>query len=113
MTRPSFLKSLFAALALALAAGGTPAQTFPSKPVRLICPFPPGGAVDIASRAVAAELTKTLGQSVTVENRPGAGGNIGGIEAVRSAPDGYTMFMTTRGIQAVNPSLYKKMPFDP
>ena len=113
MTRPSFLKSLFAALALALAAGGTPAQTFPSKPVRLICPFPPGGAVDIASRAVAAELTKTLGQPVTVENRPGAGGNIGGIEAVRSAPDGYTMFMTTSGIQAINPSLYKKMPFDP
>jgi len=113
MTRPLSLKSLFAALALALAAGGAPAQTFPSKPVRLICPFPPGGAVDIASRAVAAELTKSLGQPVTVENRPGAGGNIGGVEAARSAPDGYSLFMTTSGIQAINPALYKKMPFDP
>ena len=113
MTRPLSLKSLFAALALALAAGGAPAQTFPSKPVRLICPFPPGGAVDIASRAIAAELTKSLGQPVTVENRPGAGGNIGGVEAARSAPDGYSLFMTTSGIQAINPALYKKMPFDP
>ena len=89
------------------------AQTYPTKPIRLICPFPPGGAVDIASRAIAAEMSKTLGQPVTVENRPGAGGNVGGIEAARSAPDGYTLFMTTSGIQAINPALYKKMPFDP
>ncbi len=101
------------AAAFALVAGGAAAQGYPNKPVRLICPFPPGGAVDIASRAIAAELSKTLGQPVNVENRPGAGGNIGGIEAVRSAPDGYTLFMTTSGIQAINPSLYKKMPFDP
>jgi tripartite-type tricarboxylate transporter receptor subunit TctC len=105
---------------LALAAGAlaaiTPAaraQAFPNKPIRLICPFPPGGAVDIASRAIAAELSKTIGQQVNVENKPGAGGNIGGIEAVRSAPDGYTLFMTTSGIQAINPALYAKMPFDP
>ena len=86
---------------------------FPSKPVRLICPFPPGGAVDIASRAIAVELAKNLGQPVTVENKPGAGGNIGGQEAARAAPDGYTIFMTTSGIQAINPALYAKMPFDP
>ncbi len=91
----------------------TPPTTFPSKPVRLICPFPPGGAVDIASRAIAVELAKNLGQPVTVENKPGAGGNIGGQEASRSAPDGYTIFMTTSGIQAINPALYAKMPFDP
>jgi len=106
---------------LALAAGALAtlaptvarAQAFPSKPIRLICPFPPGGAVDIASRAIAAELGRLLGQPVNVDNRPGAGGNIGGLEAVRSAADGYTLFMTTSGIQAINPALYAKMPFDP
>ncbi len=89
------------------------AQTYPSKPIRLICPFPPGGAVDIASRAIAQELSKTIGQPVVVDNKPGAGGNIGGLEASRSAPDGYTLFMTTSGIQSINPTLYSKMPFDP
>ncbi|HYL87861.1 MAG TPA: tripartite tricarboxylate transporter substrate binding protein [Burkholderiales bacterium] len=88
-------------------------QAFPSKPIRLICPFPPAGAVDIASRATAYELTKILGQPVTVENKPGAGGNLGGAEAAHAAPDGYTIFMTTSGIQAINPALYAKMPFDP
>ena len=88
-------------------------QTFPSKPLRLICPFPPAGAVDIASRAIANELHKILGQPVTVENRPGAGGNLGGEAAAKSAADGYTLFMTTSGIQAINPALYAKMNFDP
>jgi tripartite-type tricarboxylate transporter receptor subunit TctC len=99
-----------AALATASVAG---AQPNPAKPIRLICPFPPAGAVDIASRAIASELSKILGQTVTVENRPGAGGNIGGVEAARSAPDGSTLFMTTSGINAINPALYAKMPFDP
>ncbi len=89
------------------------AQDFPAKPIRLICPFPPAGSVDIASRAIAIELTKTLGQSVTVENRPGAGGNLGGEAAAKSTPDGYTLFMSTSGIQAINPVLYAKMSFDP
>ena len=89
------------------------AQSFPNKPLRLICPFPPGGAVDIASRAIATELSKQLGQTVTVDNKPGAGGNIGGTEAARATPDGYTLFMTTSGINAINPALYSKMPFDP
>lgn len=89
------------------------AQNYPSKPIRLICPFTPAGSVDIASRAIANELTKTLGEPVTVENRPGAGGNLGGEAAARSAPDGYTLFMTTSGIQAINPALYAKMNFDP
>jgi tripartite-type tricarboxylate transporter receptor subunit TctC len=102
-----------AAIALAGAALTAQAQSFPSKPIRLICPFPPGGAVDIASRAIAAELSRTNGQPVTVENRPGAGGNIGGAEAARSAPDGHTIFMTTSGIQAINPVLYPKMQYDP
>ena len=89
------------------------AQTYPAKPIRLICPFTPAGAVDIASRATAHELTRILGQTVTVDNKPGAGGNLGGAEAARSAPDGYTLFMTTSGIQSINPTLYTKMPFDP
>jgi tripartite-type tricarboxylate transporter receptor subunit TctC len=108
--------SCFRAALLALTVAFAPvafSQSFPSKPIRLVCPFPPAGAVDIASRAIAHELTKLLGQPVTVENRPGAGGNLGGEIAARSAPDGYTLFMTTSGIQAINPVLYAKMPFDP
>jgi tripartite-type tricarboxylate transporter receptor subunit TctC len=88
-------------------------QAYPAKAIRLICPFPPGGAVDIASRASAASMSKILGQVVAVENKPGAGGNLGGAEAARSAPDGYTIFMSTSGIQAINPALYAHMPFDP
>ncbi len=106
-------RTLLAAMALTVMGGVAQAQSFPNKPIRLICPFPPAGAVDIASRAIAAELSKNLGQPVTVENRPGAGGNIGGAEAARAAPDGYTIFMTTSGIQGINPALYAKMPFDP
>jgi tripartite-type tricarboxylate transporter receptor subunit TctC len=104
---------ILAGLALASAAALAQAQSFPSKPIRLVCPFPPGGAVDIASRAIAAELSKTIGQPVNVENKPGAGGNIGGVDVARSAPDGYSLLMTTSGIQAINPVLYRKMPFDP
>ncbi len=88
------------------------AQSFPSKPIRLICPFAPAGAVDMASRAIAFEMSKQLGVPVTVENKSGAGGNIGGAEVVRSTPDGYTLLMTTSGIEAINPSLYARMPFD-
>jgi tripartite-type tricarboxylate transporter receptor subunit TctC len=111
MIRP--LARLVAALAAAGFSSLVAAQAFPSKPIKLICPFPPAGAVDIASRAIANELSKTLNATVTVDNRPGAGGNIGGAEAARSAPDGYTIFMSTSGINAINPALYAKMPFDP
>jgi tripartite-type tricarboxylate transporter receptor subunit TctC len=107
-----FFAPILAAVALA-AAPLAHAQSPAAKPIRLICPFPPAGAVDIASRAIANELARILGQTVTVENRPGAGGNIGGVEAARSAPDGTTLLMTTSGINAINPALYKKMPFDP
>ncbi len=112
----TFLASLAISLGsagLLLSAPSALAQSYPNKPIRLVCPFPPGGAVDIASRAIAQELTKNLGQPVTVDNKPGAGGNIGGAEVARSSPDGYTLFMTTSGIQAINPALYSKMPFDP
>ena len=112
--------AIFSAMVLSLGLSGTflaasnvQAQAYPNKPIRLVCPFPPGGAVDIASRAIAQELSKNLGQPVTVDNKPGAGGNIGGAEVARAAADGYTIFMTTSGIQAINPALYAKMPFDP
>ncbi len=107
----SVTQTLLAVVLATASLAGAQAQT--PKPIRLICPFPPAGAVDIASRAIAAELSKILGQAVTVENRPGAGGNIGGAEAARAAPDGTTLFMTTSGINAINPALYAKMPFDP
>ena len=107
------MSRLFAAVLALCVSGPVLGQSFPSKPLRLVCPFPPGGAVDIASRATSAELTKILGQPVAVENKPGAGGNLGGADVARSAPDGYTLFMTTSGIQAINPALYAKMPFDP
>lgn len=111
LKRRTWLSAL--GLAAGLGVGGwAQAQAFPSKPIRLVCPFPPAGAVDIASRAIAAELTRVLGVTVTVDNKPGAGGNIGGADVVRSAPDGYTILMTTSGIQAINPALYSKMPFD-
>jgi len=89
------------------------AQAFPSKPLRIVVPFTPAGAVDIATRATAHEMTRVLGQTVTVENKPGAGGNLGILDVARSAPDGYSIVMSTSAIQAVNPALYAKMPLDP
>jgi tripartite-type tricarboxylate transporter receptor subunit TctC len=88
-------------------------QAFPSKPLRIVVPFTPAGAVDIATRATAHEMTRILGQTVTVENKPGAGGNLGILDVAHSAPDGYSMVMSTSAIQAVNPALYSKMPLDP
>jgi len=88
------------------------AQAFPSKPLRIVVPFTPAGAVDIATRATAHEMQRILGHPVTVENKPGAGGNLGVLDVSRSAPDGYSIVMSTSGIQAINPFLYSKMPLD-
>ncbi|MEA3193468.1 MAG: hypothetical protein QOD26_1801 [Betaproteobacteria bacterium] len=102
---------LFAiALLLPLAAFG---QSFPTKAMRLVVPFTPAGAVDIAARATAYEMTRILGQTMAVENKPGAGGNLGILDVARSAPDGYSIVISTSAIQAVNPALYAKMPLDP
>ncbi len=111
--RRQFVLSAAALPLASLASAPLLAQSYPAKTIRLICPFPPGGAVDIACRALSAELSKQLGTTVAVENRPGAGGNVGLVEAVKSAPDGYTLYMSTSGIQAINPVLYSKMPADP
>jgi tripartite-type tricarboxylate transporter receptor subunit TctC len=88
------------------------AQSWPNKPIRLVVPFSAGGNTDIVARLFAQELSKTLGQPVVVENKPGASGNIGADAVAKSAPDGYTLVMGTVGTHAINASLYKKMPYD-
>jgi tripartite-type tricarboxylate transporter receptor subunit TctC len=102
------------ALPLVLLVDPTPAhaQAFPNKPVRLVVPFPPGGPLDTVGRALAQKLTEAWGQSVIVDNRPGAGGNIGADLVAKAAPDGYTVVMGALSTHAVNPSLYAKMPYD-
>lgn len=94
-------------------ATGVPAQTYPAKPVRLIVSFPPGGATDTFSRAVAAEMTKSLGQQVIVENRPGAGTIIAAELVAKAPPDGYTLLFTDLSTHAITRSIYTKLPYDP
>ena len=88
------------------------AQAFPTHPARLVVPFPPGGPLDAVGRALADKLTQAWGQTVVVENKPGAGGNIGADFVAKAAPDGYTVVMGALSTHAVNPSLYKTMPYD-
>ncbi|TFZ05088.1 tripartite tricarboxylate transporter substrate binding protein [Ramlibacter rhizophilus] len=88
-------------------------EAFPSKPLRLVVPFPAGGPTDIVARPLAQLLSEALGQQVLVENKGGAGGSIAADMVAKSAPDGYTMLMGTVGTQAINASLYKKLPYDP
>jgi tripartite-type tricarboxylate transporter receptor subunit TctC len=116
----SFLRiAAFAAIgpvgALALAAApalATAADAFPSRPIRLVVPFPAGGPLDIVGRELAQKLGEAWGQSVIVENKPGAGGNIGADYVAKSVPDGYTVVMGALSTHAVNPTLYPKMPYD-
>ncbi|MDB5863077.1 MAG: hypothetical protein JWO70_883 [Betaproteobacteria bacterium] len=96
-----------------LGAAADKAPAYPTKPVRLIVPLTAGGPTDILARIVAIPLGEPLGQQVLVDNRPGAGGNIGADIAAKSPPDGYTLFMGTSGPLAINSSLYPKLPFDP
>jgi tripartite-type tricarboxylate transporter receptor subunit TctC len=90
----------------------TPAS-FPSKAIRIVVPFPPGGYADVMARLLATELALGYGQSITVDNRPGAGGNIGAELVARAAPDGYTLLMGSIGSNAINAHLYPKLTFDP
>lgn len=107
-----------AAAALAMAAAlaiptAALSQAWPSKPIKIVVNFPPGGAADQIARSMTQPLQEALGQPVVVENKSGAGGNIGGEAVAKSAPDGYTLLMSSGGMVSVNPHIYPKMPFDP
>ena len=97
---------------LALSAAAAAAQPYPSKPIRLVVPFPAGGTTDILAREVGQRLSLSLGQPVVIDNRPGAAGNIGSELVAKSAPDGYTLLMATVGTHAINPNLYARIPYD-
>jgi len=90
-----------------------PAEKYPVRPIRLICPYVPGGGADIFSRTVAQKLAEALGQSVVVDNRPGANGGIGTELVAKATPDGYTLFLANSGPMTVNPVLYKKVAYNP
>ena len=108
------MKRIATGLLIILGAGFAQAQSpYPSKPIRMVVPFTPGGSTDILARAVGAELSKSFGQSVVIDNVPGAGGSIGAERVAKAAPDGYTLMMGHIGTLAVNPALYPKLGYDP
>ena len=113
MTSAPWLRTALAALLSLAVTSPALAQTWPSKPVRIVVPFAPGGTTDILARAVAPELSKAFGQQFVVDNRGGAGGNIGADIVAKAAPDGYTLLMGTVGTHGINKSLYARMPYDP
>jgi tripartite-type tricarboxylate transporter receptor subunit TctC len=100
-------------LAAALSCAAVHAQTYPTKPVRMVVPFPAGGATDIVGRLIAQKLSESWGHQVVVDNRGGAGGTIGSDYAAKQPPDGYTLLIGTSSTHAVAPSLYSKLPYDP
>ena len=110
--RAIIMASVIGVLALASTTLASAATAFPTKSVTLIVPFTAGGTTDIVGRLVAQKLTQMWGQSVVVDNRPGAGGNIGGALVAKAAPDGYTILLTSGSVVTVNPYLYREMGFD-
>ena len=108
------LAAAVAAAMLALAAPAAHAQAdYPTRPIKLILPFPPGGGADLTARSLAQKMGETMGQSIVVENKPGANGALGTEAVAKAAPDGYTLLVTDRGSLAVNPHLYAKLGYDP
>lgn len=112
-TRRALLATAAGAALLCALPSGAFAQAWPTKPITIIVPFSAGGTTDILARIVGQALGTELGQTVVIENRAGAGGNVGGQAAARAPADGYTLFMGTVGTHAINAALYSKMPFDP
>jgi tripartite-type tricarboxylate transporter receptor subunit TctC len=111
LSRRRSLQTLAATALFALGTAPAMAQTpYPSKPITMIVPFSAGGTTDILARVVGQALSTELGQSIIIDNRPGAGGNIGGQAAARAAGDGYTLFMGTVGTHAINEALYRRCP---
>jgi len=113
MQRRASLLALSAVAVAALLPVTGFAQAWPARPIRLICPFPPGGGTDVVSRLVAEKLGPALNTSVVVDNKPGAGGNLGMDQAAKAAPDGYTLAMGQTSNLAINPTLYANLPFNP
>ena len=111
--RRKTIRCVAAAVTLAGLTADLPAQSYPVKPLRLVVPFTPGGSTDILARLVGQKLGEAFGQQVIIDNRPGAGGNIGVELVARAAPDGYTLVMGHIGTFGVNPTLYPKLPYDP
>jgi tripartite-type tricarboxylate transporter receptor subunit TctC len=109
---PSLYSALIAAAAIAVTLQPCSAQDFPAKSIRIIVPYSPGGASDVTMRAMATEMSKQLGQTVYVENKPGAGGIIGSQEAARAHPDGYTLLAGNNGTHVVNPLIRSDLPYD-
>lgn len=103
---------VLAGVVLLSAAGGALAQSYPTKPIRFLVPYPPGGGNDLLARIIGQKLSDSLGQQVVIDNRPGASGNIGTEMAAKAAPDGHTI-MLADNIFTINPSLYGKLPYDP
>jgi tripartite-type tricarboxylate transporter receptor subunit TctC len=115
MNSSRIIRAMLAAVAAALCAAAPTAmaQQYPAKPIRLVVPFPPGGIADLYGRVVGAKMTQSWGQQVLVDNRPGAGGNIGAEIVAKSPGDGYTLLIGNIGTHAVNAALFSKLPFDP
>ena len=113
------MKPIVQSLARALVAGliavpiAAMAQSYPTKPVRFIVPFPPGGATDISARMLGQKLSEMWGQTVVIENRGGAGGSVGAAEAARAVPDGYTLFFPSGSVLTANQHIYRNLPYDP
>ena len=104
---------LCAGMLLTLAATAAQAQAYPARPIRFVVPYAPGGPLDLIARAIGQKLTEATGQAVVVDNKPGAGGNIGADIVAKAAPDGYTIVMGAVATHAINPTLYPKIPYDP
>ena len=101
------------ALAVAVVAPPAAASDYPDRPVRLVVPFPAGGGADVLARTIMPRVAQILGKAIVIDNRPGAGGNVGAEVVARAAPDGYTLLYGTNGTHAINRSLYGSLPFDP
>ena len=109
LTLAAFAIAAITASPLALAQ----ADAYPNRPIKLVVPFPPGGGADLTARTLAQKMGESMGQSVVVDNRPGANGSLGADVVAKSTPDGYTILLADRGAFTVNPALYSKLPYDP